>query len=81
MNQRQGVGVEVGEREAAVDIELVADYGVSLADLAASIRRNVINSIERMTGLDVTEVNVEVQDVYLPDEDDEDARENPSRVQ
>lgn len=70
VNHGQGVSVEVGERQAAVDIQLVADYGVSIADLAASIRRNVISSLESMTGLDVTEVNIEVQDVHLLDEED-----------
>jgi uncharacterized alkaline shock family protein YloU len=80
-NQSQGVGVEVGEREAAIDIRLVAEYGVSIPDLAASIRRNVISSIERMTGLNVTEVNIEVQDVHLPTDDDETNDDTPPRVQ
>lgn len=71
-NHSQGVSVEVGEREAAVDIELVAEYGVSITDLSAGIRRNVIAAIERMTGLRVTEVNIAVQDVYLPSDDDRD---------
>jgi uncharacterized alkaline shock family protein YloU len=70
VNHGQGVSVEVGERQAAVDIQLIAEYGVSIADLAASIRRNVISSLESMTGLDVTEVNIEVQDVHLLDDDD-----------
>jgi uncharacterized alkaline shock family protein YloU len=69
-NRSQGVAVEVGESQAAVDIALVAEYGVAIADLAAGIRRNVIGSVERMTGLEVTEVNIEVQDVHLPDDDD-----------
>jgi uncharacterized alkaline shock family protein YloU len=83
-NHGQGVAVEVGEREAAVDITLIAEYGASIADLAAGIRRNVIGSIERMTGLEVTEVNVEVQDVYLPSDDDDDQSRDmpaPPRVQ
>ena len=71
-NHSQGVAVEVGERQAAVDLQLVADYGVSIADLSAGIRRNVISAVERMTGLDVTEVNIEVQDIYLPSDDDQD---------
>lgn len=70
-NHGQGVSVEVGERQAAVDVQLVADYGVSIADLAEGIRRNVIAAIERMTSLEVTEVNIEVQDVYLETEDDQ----------
>jgi uncharacterized alkaline shock family protein YloU len=71
-NHSQGVSVEVGERQAAVDVQLVADYGVAIADLADGIRRNVIAAIERMTSLEVTEVNIEVQDVYLETEDDQD---------
>jgi uncharacterized alkaline shock family protein YloU len=71
INHSQGVSVEVGERQAAVDIELIAEYGVAIADLASAVRRNVIASVERMTGLEVTEVNLEISDVHLPDEDDE----------
>ncbi|MFY2790157.1 Asp23/Gls24 family envelope stress response protein [Rhodococcus sp. KRD162] len=83
VNQSQGVSVEVGERQAAVDIDIVADYGVSIGDLAAGIRRNVINAVERMTGLEVTEVNIVVHDIYLDDgSDDEETTEAPStRVQ
>ncbi len=78
----QGVSVEVGERQAAVDIQLTAEYGVAIQDLAASVRRNVISSIERMTGLEVSEVNIEVLDVYLEAEDSDDQDEDKSpRVQ
>ncbi|MCV7228021.1 Asp23/Gls24 family envelope stress response protein [Mycolicibacterium komossense] len=80
VNQAQGVSVEVGERQAAVDIDLVADYGVSIADLAAGVRRNVITAVERMTGLEVTEVNITVHDVYLADDEDEVAT-STARVQ
>lgn len=65
----QGVTVEVGERQAAIDIAVVVDYGVAIADLAAAIRRNVISALERMTGLEVVEVNIAVNDVHLPSED------------
>ena len=65
-NLSQGVTVEVGEKQAAVDIDVVAEYGVSIADLAAGLRRNVIGVIQRMTGLAVTEVNVTVHDVFEP---------------
>ncbi|GAA3096115.1 putative alkaline shock family protein YloU [Kribbella aluminosa] len=84
-NLSQGVSVEVGEKQAAVDIELVAEYGVSIADLADAIRRNVISAVERMTGLEVTEVNIAVSDVHLEgdDEDDDDTAETQAerRVQ
>ena len=67
-NVTQGVKVEVGERQAAIDIDLVVDYGVSIPDVAQAVRDNVIGRIERMTGLQVTEVNISVDDVYLGDE-------------
>ena len=71
-NHGQGVSVEVGERQAAIDIDLVVEYGVELAELTKSIRRNIITSIERMTALEVTEVNISVGDVHIPGEDDND---------
>ncbi|CAM3532144.1 Asp23/Gls24 family envelope stress response protein [Tsukamurella ocularis] len=78
----QGVTVEVGERQAAVDVTIVAEYGVAIHDLAAGIRSNVIDAVESMTGLEVTEVNVTVHDVHFADDDDV-AGEAPaeSRVQ
>jgi uncharacterized alkaline shock family protein YloU len=78
-NVSPGVAVEVGETQAAVDIDAVVEYGVSITDLAAGVRRNVIMSLERMTGLQVVEVNVSVNDIHLPSDDA--AEGEQSRVQ
>jgi uncharacterized alkaline shock family protein YloU len=78
-NVAQGVGVEVGESEAAIDLDIVVEYGVSIADLGRSIQRNVKQAVERMTGLDVVEVNINVDDIYLPGDDDQ-QQDSPSRV-
>jgi uncharacterized alkaline shock family protein YloU len=64
----QGVSVEVGERQTAVDLDVIVDYGVSIPDLAAGVRRNVIGAVEKMCGLEVTEINLTVGDVHLPGE-------------
>ena len=77
-NVAQGVGVEVGEKEAAIDLDIVVDYGVAIAELGRSIQRNVKQSVERMTGLRVVEVNIAVDDVYLPSDGDQDTQ--PARV-
>jgi len=78
----QGVSVEVGERQAAVDVDVVLEYGVAIADVAEGIRRNVIRSVERMTGLEVTEVNVAVLDIFIPGDDQgETSDEQKPRVQ
>ncbi|AIT60293.1 stress protein, Gls24 family [Corynebacterium doosanense CAU 212 = DSM 45436] len=66
---QQGITVEVGERQAAVDLSVVAEYGVAIHELAEAIRRNIIRAIEAMTGLEVTEVNITVSDVHLPIDD------------
>jgi uncharacterized alkaline shock family protein YloU len=79
-NLSQGVGVEVGEHQAAVDLDIVAEYGVAIADLAAAIRRNVVDAVERMTGLEVTEVNITVHDVFL-ESDEPEAEPATTRVQ
>jgi uncharacterized alkaline shock family protein YloU len=64
-----GIVVEVGEKEAAVDVRLTADYGVNLPATAAAVRNNIINRVESMTGLIVKEVNVAIMDLYFPGED------------
>ena len=68
----QGVAVEVGARQAAADIDLVVEYGVAIPDLANAVRNNVINQVERICGLEVTEVNVGIDDIHLPGEQDTD---------
>jgi uncharacterized alkaline shock family protein YloU len=65
-----GVQVEVGEKQAAVDLDLVVEYGASIVDLARAVRRNVITAVEAMTGLEVIEVNIAVNDIHLPEFDD-----------
>lgn len=67
----RGVKAEVGEVQTALDLEVVVDYGVSITDLARDVRENVITAVERMTGLEVVEVNIAVSDVKLPEEEEE----------
>ncbi|MGW3626677.1 Asp23/Gls24 family envelope stress response protein [Streptomyces sp. NPDC000880] len=67
----RGVKSEVGEVQTALDLEIVVDYGVSITDVAGAVRENVISAVERMTGLEVVEVNIAVSDVKLPDEEED----------
>ncbi|GGS57305.1 Asp23/Gls24 family envelope stress response protein [Streptomyces griseoviridis] len=71
----RGVKAEVGEKQTALDLEIVVEYGVSISDVARDVRENVVAAVERMTGLEVVEVNIAVSDVKLPDEEDEDQPE------
>jgi len=67
----QGVSVEVGERQAAIDLDVVTYYGQSIVEVTEAVRRNVIDRVEGMTGLEVTEVNVAVDDLYIEGEPEE----------
>ncbi|WIW71693.1 MULTISPECIES: Asp23/Gls24 family envelope stress response protein [Anaerosinus] len=67
-NFAKGVKVEVGEREAAVDLYIIVEYGVRIPDVALTVQENVKKAIENMTGLNVVEVNVHVQGVGFPED-------------
>ena len=77
----RGVTVEVGEKQAAIDLDIVVEYGVPIGQLAKSVRRNVIGAVEQMSGLEVVEVNINVNDLHLPEEDSIDESSEPARVQ
>ena len=63
-----GVSVEVGQEEAAVDLTMAIEYGVSIPQITEAVRRNLINRVENLTGLRCTEVNIVVNDVQFPEE-------------
>ncbi|MCK8817508.1 Asp23/Gls24 family envelope stress response protein [Natroniella sulfidigena] len=70
-NLTKGVKVEVGETEAAIDLYVIMNYGVSIPDVSWKIQESVKNAIENMTGLDVVEVNIHIQGVSFEDEDED----------
>jgi uncharacterized alkaline shock family protein YloU len=67
-NFSRGVSVEVGEEEAAIDLTMAIEYGQSIPRITDAVRRNVINRVESLSGLRVTEVNIQVNDVQVPEE-------------
>lgn len=77
-DRRQGVAVEVGEREAAVDLTITVDYGESIPQISSAVRDNVIKRIEGISGLSVTEVNIVVNDLYFPGDEAPQEEEEPA---
>jgi uncharacterized alkaline shock family protein YloU len=77
----QGVSVEVGDREAAVDVTVVVDYGESIPEVSRAIRENVAKRIEGICGLKVTEVNLAVNDLYFPGDDEDEQGQSESSGQ
>jgi len=64
----QGVKVEVGETQVAADITIVVDYPAPIQEVAENVRTAVAGAITHLIGLQVVEVNVEVNDVHLPED-------------
>ncbi|MCO7203396.1 Asp23/Gls24 family envelope stress response protein [Microbacterium sp. CnD16-F] len=75
-DKTQGVKVEVGETQAAADITIVVEYPMPVQEVASNVRAAVSGAISQLVGLEVVEVNVEVNDVHLPsdDKDEEESR-------
>ena len=75
-NLSKGVKVEVGEREAAVDLYIIVKFGVRIPEVALNVQERVKEAVEQMTGLKVVEVNVHVQGVATeePEKKEDDIR-------
>lgn len=79
-NVAKGVKVEVGQKEAAVDVNIVVQYGFKIPEVAQAVQESIKKSIEVMTGLNVVEVNVNVHDVLLKSDVKPEVDDNQVRV-
>jgi uncharacterized alkaline shock family protein YloU len=70
-NLSKGVKVEVGEKECSIDANIRVEYGVRIPDVAIAVQQRILKAVTDMTGLKVVEVNVYVQDIYVPKEETE----------
>ena len=77
----KGVKVQVGEKDATIDLFIIVEYGCRIPDIAWEIQNRVKTSVENMTGLKVLEVNIHVQGVNLPKEIKEEPKKEASEEQ
>lgn len=80
-SQTQGVSVEVGQEETAIDLTLTVEYGKSIPQVSDAVRRNVANRVESLVGLRVTEVNIAVNNVFFPQMEEEQERQRQQEQQ
>jgi len=66
---RRGVEAEVGELEAALDLEAVINYGVDVEEVVSKLRTRLAEQLKRMTGRNLVEVNIKVVGIHLPDDE------------
>lgn len=76
----QGISVEVGETQVAIDVTIVAEYPVSLQKVADEVRAAIHRAMVELVGMDVAEVNVTVNDVHIASDDEGDGTQE-TRVQ
>ena len=62
-NLSKGIKVDSDEKEVKIDVNIIVEYGTRIPDVAFEIQNRVKKSVENMTGLKVSEVNVHVQGV------------------
>ncbi|GAA2016419.1 Asp23/Gls24 family envelope stress response protein [Microbacterium ulmi] len=75
----QGISVEVGEKQVAVDVTIVAEYPVALQKVADDVRTAIVRAMEDLVGMEVAEVNVTVNDVHVPTDEDQDSESSGSQ--
>ena len=66
----KGIKVDAGEKSTKIDVNIIVEYGARIPEIAYEIQNRVKKAVESMTGLKVLEVNVHVQGVNLPEDDD-----------
>ena len=64
----RGISVDVGEEQAALNLTVNVLYGRPIHEVTDALRKNVIRRVESLTGLEVTEVNITVNDVTFPEQ-------------
>ncbi len=66
----KGIKISRDEQNVEIDVFIIVDYEVKIPAVAWEVQVNVKNEVEQMTGLSVSAVNIHVQGVYLPDEEE-----------
>ena len=68
-----GINVEVGKKQVAVDLDIVAEYGSDMTAIYDQIKEVVSTQVNKMTNLEVIEVNVNVADVKTREQFEKDS--------
>lgn len=72
----QGISVEIGQTQTALDVVLIVEYPHPVHQVADKVREAIFSAVEGLVGLEVTEVNIKVTDVHVPGNEDDEADED-----
>ena len=79
-NVTSGVNIEVGKEQVAVDLNIIVEYKKSVPEIFEEIKRVITTDINKMTGLEVVEVNVNVIDIKTKEQHEADSVSLQDRV-
>lgn len=79
-NVTSGIDVEVGKKQVAVDLDIVAEYGKDISKLFTDIQKLIVEEVRKMTSLEVIEVNVNVVDIKTREQYEKDSVTVQDRV-
>ncbi|MBP1889758.1 putative alkaline shock family protein YloU [Clostridium moniliforme] len=71
----KAVKVTLEDDRAIIEIALTVEYGVKILDVVGQVQENVKKTVEAMTGLVVSSVDVYVQNIYLPKNSEKESKE------
>ncbi|KQL58391.1 MULTISPECIES: Asp23/Gls24 family envelope stress response protein [Bacillaceae] len=75
----KGIRADVGEKQVAIDLEVYVEYGKSIPAIYKDIKESVARNIHQMTGLELVEFNMNVDDVFTREEFEENRSSSKSR--
>ena len=67
-NLTRGVDAQVGQSEAALDLEVILEYGTNIREVSTALRDRIASEVDKMAGRKVVEVNINVVGIQLPEE-------------
>ena len=80
-NYTKGIKVEIDNKSAKIDVSIVVEYGTRIPEVAYEIQTKVKKSVETMTGLKVSAVNVNIQGVHaILEKDEQDGQEETEEI-
>ena len=79
-NVTSGVNIEVGKEQVAVDLNIIVEYKKNVPEIFEEIKRVITTDINKMTGLEVVEVNVNVIDIKTKEQHEADSVSLQDRV-
>ena len=71
----KNVKVTLEEDKAIIELNVAVEYGMKIPDVVSAVQENVKKTVEAMTGLKVDKVNVNVQNIYVPKQEQQEALE------